>query len=502
MNSKASTNNHCFRSTLRILLVLLVGAVGSTGFGPPHQTAVAADTLKIGVAEKDITPPEGFPIAGYYHERLATGTTDPLKAKAIVFRDGPTAAALVVCDLGAIAADLSHRVREQAAELTGIPRQNIAITGTHSHTAPDYFKDLHLFIDKRRANKIRGDYIESLIVSITQSIVAADAAAIPVKLSTGLVEQQIPVSFNRRFVMKDGSVKTWSKLSDPQVVRAAGPIDPQISILRIDSLADSKPLSVLSNFALHLDTVGGTQWSADYPYFIEQSLRTALGNEVVSVFATGPCGDINHSDPSRPDRNKTDFIGNQLGATIVGHLDNLQPLETNNLRVESAVVELPLEQISDSQLDQAVAKLTAIKSGEKIDFYQQVEAYKHVMLSQFRPGKRVAAEEFISWGLTHDWRSSRETLPAEVQVISLGSDVAIVCLPGEVFVELGLAIKQGSPFKTTIVVELSNCAETLYIPNRGAYAQGGYEVTNSALSPGAGEMLIEASLTLLRRAAE
>ena len=94
-----------------------------------------------------------------------------------------------------------------------------------------------------------------------------------------------------------------------------------------------------------------------------------------------------------------------------------------------------------------------------------------------------------------------ETLPAELTVITLGGDVAIVCLPGEVFVELGLAIKQGSPFRTTLVVELSNCVETIYSPTRAAYAQGSYEVTKSALQPGAGELLVETALTLLREAA-
>ncbi|MGE5193719.1 MAG: hypothetical protein ACM3U2_14585, partial [Deltaproteobacteria bacterium] len=60
---------------------------------------------------------------------------------------------------------------------------------------------------------------------------------------------------------------------------------------------------------------------------------------------------------------------------------------------------------------------------------------------------------------------------------------------------------QGSPFPTTLVIELSNCVETIYIPHRAAYAGGSYEVTNSALQPGAGEMLVEAALSLLREAA-
>ncbi len=47
-----------------------------------------AEPLLVGVAETEITPPNGFPIAGYYHERLAEGTIDPLKAKAMVFSTG------------------------------------------------------------------------------------------------------------------------------------------------------------------------------------------------------------------------------------------------------------------------------------------------------------------------------------------------------------------------------------------------------------------------------
>lgn len=57
-----------------------------------------------------------------------------------------------------------------------------------------------------------------------------------------------------------------------------------------------------------------------------------------------------------------------------------------------------------------------------------------------------------------------------MNVFTIGQDIAIVSLPGEDFVELGLAIKQGSPFRTTIVIELSNCVESIYVPTRAAYA--------------------------------
>ena len=87
-----------------------------------------AETL-VGVAETEITPPLGFPIAGYYYERLAVGTHDPLKAKAIVFLGDADQAAIVVCDLTGVAADLTAEVRRRAAEKTGIPAPNIVVCG-------------------------------------------------------------------------------------------------------------------------------------------------------------------------------------------------------------------------------------------------------------------------------------------------------------------------------------------------------------------------------------
>ena len=97
--------------------------------------------------------------------------------------------------------------------------------------------------------------------------------------------------------MRDGSVQTWQNYDNPNVVRAAGPIDPQIGLVTIRE-ENGEPRAILSNFALHLDTVGGMKWSADYPFFIEQTLRKAAGPNVISIFGTGCCGDINHIQPA------------------------------------------------------------------------------------------------------------------------------------------------------------------------------------------------------------
>jgi hypothetical protein len=482
----------------RIWSILVLTPALAAGVPPLH----AAGALRVGVAETDITPPKGFPMAGYYHERLATGTIDPLKARAMVFRSEQVQAAVVACDLTGIAADLTAEVRRRASARTGIPAEHIILTATHSHTAPDYTKDLYDYLGKRgEPAKNEPSYAAKLIGGIVDAIADAQACLKPAVVEAGSARQDTPVSFNRRFVVRDGSVRTWMSLDNPDVVRPAGPIDTEIGLMLVRS-AKGQPRGLLSNFALHLDTVGGTLWSADYPYHLEQAARKVLDPKIVFLFGAGCCGDINHVDPSKKERNKTDHIGRSLAKTIDSALPNLRRVEQPQLHVRRATVQLPLQEVTAEQVARARPLLLDARAGKQTDFFDLVRAYKAVMLDHLRnKAPQTKPSELINWGLSHTRAGVGSELPVEVDVLALGSDLTVVFLPGEIFVELGLSIKHASPFKTTLVVELSNCVETLYVPTRVAAVGGGYEAINSAVKPGSGEMLAETAVRLLREIA-
>ena len=97
---------------------------------------------------------------------------------------------------------------------------------------------------------------------------------------------------------------------------------------------------------------------------------------------------------------------------------------------------------------------------------------------------------------TLDLAKRGATLEAEVQAFRLARDVAVVLLPGEVFVELGLEIKRRSPFANTLVIELSN-DNPAYIPTEKAFGEGSYEIVNSRIAPGGGERMVAEALRLL-----
>jgi hypothetical protein len=133
------------------------------------------------------------------------------------------------------------------------------------------------------------DYSSELVKKIVRVISQANKKAKPVRLKAGVAEQQ-NLSFNRRFHMKNGTVRFNPGVMNPDIVRVAGPIDPELGIVFFNKTGSSNPDAVLVNFTLHLDTVGGSKYAADYPFYIEESLRQEYGDDFISLFGTGTCG--------------------------------------------------------------------------------------------------------------------------------------------------------------------------------------------------------------------
>jgi neutral ceramidase len=226
-------------------------------------THPADPPLQVGLASTDITPPIGYRLAGYYYERLATAVHDPLFAKAIVFKQGETRFALVICDLCHTSPAVVAQARTLASEKTGIPADQIAVCATHTHTGPDYFGPLADHLHELAIAAHNGedparpiDYPALLAEKIAQCIIDADRAAAPAQLSVGHATQE-NLAFNRRYVMKDGTVAWNPGKKNPNIDHPAGPIDPQIDILRIDHRSATTPAAILTRFPLHPDTVGG-----------------------------------------------------------------------------------------------------------------------------------------------------------------------------------------------------------------------------------------------------
>jgi neutral ceramidase len=434
-----------------------------------------AGELRVGAASVSITPPPGIPMAGYYSERGAQGVHDDLQAKAIVLETGQVAAALVALDLITTPRDLVEETRREIERVCGVPGANVMISATHSHTGP-VLDSGNAFGGKSELVK---RYRAALPMKIAEAVHQARSRFVPATVSVARGREE-SIAFNRRYHMTDGTVGWNPGKRNPNILKAAGPIDPDVPVLFFQSM-DRKPLATYVNYAVHLDNVGEPLISADMPSTLSRCLADYKGSEMVTLFSAGCCGDVNHIDVAWGEEQRgfanAARMGTILAAEVLRAWPRLRPVEASALRIKSAVVSLPLPQLGDSDLEKARSIVARVEEqqSKRPGFLEMVWAFKV---------RDVAA------------RNGRPQ-EVEVQVIALGNEVAWVSLPGEIFTELGLAIKQDSPFPHTIIAELAN-GSIGYIPARRAYTQGNYEVVSARCAEGSGERLVDAAVKMLK----
>lgn len=431
--------------------------------------------LRVGAAAVPITPPVGIPMAGYYSERGAQGVHDDLHAKAIVIEAGGRSAALVVLDLITTPRGLVEETRREIERTTHLRGADVMISATHTHTGP--------LIDRNnafggRSDKVR-DYLDGLPAKIAEAVRQAESRLAPARI-TAACGREDSIAFNRRYHMTDGTVGWNPGKLNPKIIKPAGTIDPEVPVVNFES-ADGRPLAVYVNYAVHLDNIGEPRISADMPTTLARALADYKGPEMVTVFSAGCCGDVNHIDvrwrePQRGFANAA-RMGTILAAEVLRTWPRLEPVKADAVRVRSAMVPLALPTISEADVARSRAIIARMEDpkGPRPAFLEMVDALKtrDVAARQGRP------------------------LEVEVQVIALGGELAWVSLPGEIFTELGLAIKQDSPFRRTIIAELADGAIG-YIPARRAYAQGNYEVISARCAEGSGERLVDAAVRMLK----
>jgi neutral ceramidase len=441
---------------------------------------IQAANLRVGVAAVDITPPPGIPMAGYYHERGADDVLDPLFSKAMVVESGGERAAFVVLDLISITRGITDEARAQIEKATGIPGGRVMISATHAHTGPELANRGKRSADMGGQKQIAVDYTEALPAKIATGVRLANERLLPAQLhvAKGRCEN---LTFNRRYFMRDGSVGWNPGKQNPDIVMPAGPSDPEVSLLYVEKPGAAGPTQSLAtyvNFSMHPDTCGGSKISADWPGALSRVLAGYHGPNHLTLVANGTCGNLNHFDTSWGWPQGTPIeqhrIATILGASVFQAYKNLTSVTAGSLRAKSEIVELALPEITPAQLEEARQTVATTKDDRGGNFMKLVRSYRTL---------DIAGRE----GKPHR---------VEVQGIALGKDLAWVSLPGEIFVELGLAIKKRSPFPQTFVIELAN--ENIgYVPDRRSYAEGNYEPESARCAAGSGEKLVAAAVKLL-----
>lgn len=458
--------------------------------------------LRAGAASLDITPPLGVPLAGSFTARYAVDIDDPLYARAVVLEDdgGPEQRlAIVCCDLICMPGTTVRVARERIAGAGDAPPPRVLIAATHTHTAPSPTG----LLGTPRADS----YMDALPERLATVVSMAARRLRPARVGWG-IGHEAGVVFNRRYRMRDGTVRMNPGRGNPEVIGPVGPVDPEVGVLWLEA-DGGMPLAAITSFALHyVGTDHSHHVSADYFGHYARWMQRLYGPDFVPLLLNGASGDINNVDVRDLQQPGGHRQARRVAAIVAG--ETLRVIERGRTSEEVRLGEmhhrLAFRRKPVSAEDLLIAERLLALPPET----PPTELRSRAGLRPDGPFSWVVGQPLPDSVLLTYARECRllaelpETLETEVQVLRVG-DCAIVALPGEIFVELGLAIKAQSPFTApagaTLIASLANDYIGYVATGRAIEQEGGYETwaARSALpAAGTGEAIVERAVELLR----
>lgn len=438
--------------------------------------------LKIGYAEVNYTPRVGLDLVGNYRgdDYASRGIHDSLYGKAMVAEgsNGEKTAILSV-DICNIPVESIDMMRDYVQSNSDIKAENIFIHATHTHSGPK--------------SSLEAPEAKSYLRKAANAIIEAGKNLKPAELMVGRTTED-RVSHNRRLKAIDGTTHmVWEKFEPGFIEKPLGGKDPELITVSIEQ--NGETTGTLVNFGCHPTTMTGNNWlySADYPGYLTESVQKAKGKDFGVLFLNAPSGNITQVDYKvgfLDTFQECQRIGYLLGVAVLEAMRNPEPASGNG-QVKTSREEVPIKKmtITDEQYEWAKKVM------------KRVEKEGMPELQPDGIPDELYAKKWMDMYLIQN-----EVDNLEVMVVQIG-DLAIVGLPGEIFNEFGLTIKEKSPFKNTLVVGLAN-GDYDYFPTEISFSQGpegfkpmikGYETTPGTTSydKGSGEKLAASAVSQL-----
>lgn len=420
--------------------------------------------LQIGISKQIITPERGVSLAGYFNPRPNTGILDDINVRVILFKKNSVVAGLVSFDLIFVTLDMVDAIKNKLKAAGYDFGDNLIMAATHTHTGPNVrsAKD-----NLDGSTGMTTEQFESLIDKTVCAVKEAYANLLDSTLEAAKVNNN-PCAFNRRYWMKSGIVQTNPGKLNPGIDRPEGPVDDEISVLAVKQ--DGRIAALISNICNHNDTVGGNLVSSEWPGRMERTIQNALGYDVPVLTMVGCSGNINHFDVSSGS-DQTCYaeacrIGGVYAEIILGLLDNLEPVDADNIRIDSTDFEIPYQVISDERAAEAKATIERIGN---------VSSSENLTSEGIAAGDGAVAKMFATQLLAFKERCSGKSRTFKLINIKIGKNLMFLSTPGEAFTEAGLHIKEKSPFKYNFVTAyaMGACG---YMCMPDCYKRGGYEI--------------------------
>ncbi len=452
---------------MKSLLILRIQTlVGVLSLATLVAAAQEDPGFRAGTAVVDISPTV-FPM------ELRSGPSryvhDPLRVRAIAFENGEGRAVIALVDAIGVGRETCDEAKAVVAEKTGWKPTEMLVCATHTHSAPK----------GGDTTPGRIAYEEKRFNGIVQALAGAIESLEPAKV--GFASDEEPSeAYNRRWFLKPGTMdpnpfgeldQVRTNAPRDNLLKPAGPTDPEVCVVDVRTRR-GKALGLIANYTLHY--VGGIpkveeedgnivgMASADYFGEFAGIMPYRVGganppDNFVAMMTNGASGDINNIDFYRKRAPRAPFEQIRVVATKTADaawraVKKIEEYDENPLvAVSQREVTLKYRTTTEAEVERA-RKLLDLPRKEREKLHRRATQYANATVTYSEPDR---TENVI------------------VQAIRIG-DQAIVSMPFEVLVEIGLEIKEKSPFPHTFLIELANGAYG-YLPPPNQHELGGYE---------------------------
>jgi len=388
--------------------------------------ACPADTFKAGAAQSVITPQLGHTVylAGFGHNRLATGIHDDLYARCLALEITPQTLVMCSADLIGLFHDDVLTIRRIFQETTP-PQSFLIVASTHTHAGPD---TLGLYGPTPLETGIDRKYMEWVDRRIASTAVAAVRALQPARLE--LARDDHPL------------LGLLQGVDRPPLVK-----DPFLFVMRLIAPSTGQTIATVVNWSDHPEVLGrkNTQITCDYPHWVRTYLEKRFGG--VALFFSGsigklsPLGDpVSLLDPETGKIaedgtwRKAELQGSEIGRLAERALKNAAAVHPDSISIHSATVFVPMHN-SHFRMAQAAGVFAGRKplyTNGQLDPATEVRDLPGVGRVKYPTGHEIQTEV--------DY----------VQLRAGGAALAeIVTIPGEIYPELvngGIARYPGADY--------------------------------------------------------
>jgi neutral ceramidase len=446
------------------------------------------EQLLAGAARTVITPPDGY-VPGIWGLRQgrSTGVHRDLHARSLVLDNGTTQLAILSLEVTGLTVEIVRAIKSHITRLTGIPADHVLLNSTHNHTSPNVF--------------------------VTVPDEWALYATYLGELASGCVAQafhsRTPASIGHDY----GDLPGWT-VNRQYPDR---PVDTKVGVLTVET-ADGAPLAKVVNYACHGVCDGGQylEWSGDFSGEMSVVMEAAEPG-VVALHLQGAAGDVhpfdwwfgNHESKHMHTHEDTARLGRALAGEAMRVSAGTGLRSVVALDAKAAVVEMPRHRV-----------------GWTVDAAQTLHEKLRGQFGAYRGdtwpvgtttanAAELHPEQYGTGRNELNLATNQDMPPIQVQARGFRiGDLLISASPGELFNELGRAIKDGFSGGRPWVASYSD-DYVGYISTRKPHEEISdvpldqivdmkrfrryYGTTTSPFAPEAGEALVDRSIAVLQQ---